>query len=151
MKFMLEIEMNSSVAMRTRVDIESALQDAARQFHRDGLPGDQRQQCWQMGSSIVSVPRTLHVFPMVTIREGSRYDIPDNPAWSLYQGAVNQLQCIDNAIAHCDHLLNRSFGRPLSDVRRHRTLQDRESLVTLKKGVESEMADAFDKSSLDNP
>ena len=38
MKFTLEIEMNSSVAMRTRVDIESALQDAARQFHRDGLP-----------------------------------------------------------------------------------------------------------------
>ncbi len=38
MKFTLEIEMNSSVAMRTRVDIESALQDAAQQFHRDGLP-----------------------------------------------------------------------------------------------------------------
>jgi len=38
MKFTLEIEMNSSVAMRTRVDIESALQDTARQFHVDGLP-----------------------------------------------------------------------------------------------------------------
>jgi len=87
---------------------------------------------------------------MITIREGSRYDIPDNPASSLYQGAVNQLQCIDDAIGQCDSLLTRSCGRPLSDIRRQRTLQDREALVTLKRGVESEMADAFDQSSLDD-
>ncbi len=92
--------------------------------------------------------QTLNAFPLVTLQEGSRYDIPDNPAWSLYQGAVNQMQCIDDAITHCDFLLTRSFGRPLTEVRRQRTQQEREALMTLRRGVESEMADAFDQSSL---
>ncbi len=87
---------------------------------------------------------------MITLREGSRYDIPDNPASSLYQGAVNRLHSISNAIAQCDSLLSRSFGRPLSDLRRLRVIEERGALVTLKKGVESEMADAFDESSLGN-
>ncbi|MDR5726160.1 MAG: hypothetical protein RB191_01680 [Terriglobia bacterium] len=94
--------------------------------------------------------QTSTASPVVTLQEGSRYDIPDNPAWSLYQGAVNQLQCIDDAITHCDFLLTRRFGRPLTDVRRQRTQQERESLVNLRRGVESEMADAFDQSSLDH-
>ena len=96
----------------------------------------------------MSGPRSANASPMVTIREGSRYDIPDNPASSLYQGAVNQLRCIDDAIGQCDSLLTRSCGRPLSDIRRQRTLQEREALATLKRGVESEMVDAFDQSSL---
>ena len=38
MQFILTIDIDSSVAMRTRVDIESALQMVARHFHKDGLP-----------------------------------------------------------------------------------------------------------------